>query len=253
MIKNAGTEESIRRWNDFAKSYAADQTEQGDLSRRWLLNPAILSLIGDIKGKRVLDAGCGEGYLSRMLDNRGAKVTAVDYSTSMLDIAKKRTTKVDAITFQQGNCEDLSFLQSKSFDCIVSNMVIQDLANYEQAFQEMHRLLVAGGTFVFSILHPCFVTPEYGWERGEDGEPSHWKVDKYFYEGAYEQDFGDKENMLFFHRTLTSYVNTLTKTGFVLEELVEPQPSKEILEAHPEAALKLRRPDFIVFKLRRRG
>ncbi|WZY00003.1 class I SAM-dependent methyltransferase [Bacillus sp. FSL W7-1360] len=251
MTKSMGTEESIRRWNGFAQAYAAMQTEQGDKGREWLLNPTILFLIGDVKGKRVLDAGCGEGYLSRIFCKNGAEVTAVDYSTNMIEIAKERTPETLVINYRQGNCEDLSFLRAESFDCIVSNMVIQDLADDEKAFQEMYRLLVAGGTFVFSILHPCFATPEYGWERGEDGEILHWKVDKYFYEGAYEQDFGEKENMLFFHRTLTSYMSRLIGTGFVLEGLIEPKPSKEMIEAHPSAVSKLRRPNYIVFKLKK--
>jgi ubiquinone/menaquinone biosynthesis C-methylase UbiE len=164
-------------------------------------------------------------------------VTAVDYSPRMIEIAKERTSKDLLIDYKQGNCEELTILEDKSFDLIVSNMVIQDLANYEKAFSEMYRLLVDGGCFIFSILHPCFVTPECGWEKTESGEKLHWNVDKYFYEGAY--------------RTLTSYINTLIKTGFVLESIVEPKPSTEMLKKYPSFEEDFRCADFIVFKVKK--
>ncbi|MDQ0297849.1 ubiquinone/menaquinone biosynthesis C-methylase UbiE [Salibacterium salarium] len=193
MKQNVGTEEAIKRWDSFADTYSKKHTEQGDLHKEVFLNPTLFSLMGNIKNKKVLDAGCGEGYLSRMFTKSGANVTAVDYSPRMIEIAKERTSHDLLIDYKQGNCEELNTLEDKSFNLIVSNMVIQDLANYEKAFQEMYRLLADGGSFIFSILHPCFVTPECGWERTDNGEKLHWNVDKYFYEGAYEQSLGDKK------------------------------------------------------------
>ncbi|MDN4525993.1 class I SAM-dependent methyltransferase [Fictibacillus sp. NE201] len=120
---------------------------------------AIDSLIEQTDGMKMLDAGCGAGYLSRFLARRGASVTSIDYSKKMLEIAKGKTPKELDIIFHHGNCERLNFLDDCAFDIIVSNMVIQDLADYEAALSEMLLLLKNGGYFVFSILHPCFVTP----------------------------------------------------------------------------------------------
>lgn len=251
MNPNLNTEESIRRWNDFADTYAENHKEQGDVHKEVLLNPTLLTLMGDLSEKRTLDAGCGEGYLSRIMSKMGAQVTAVDYSQRMLEIAKSRTSSDEKIVYQHGNCEDLNQLADESFDLVVSNMVIQDLADYRKAFQEMYRLLKTGGSYIFSILHPCFITPESGWEKSASGEKLHWKVDNYFYEGTYEQNFGDKENMLLFHRTLTSYVQALLQTGFVLENLIEPTPDGELLEKYPYFREDFRSPNFIVFKLKK--
>lgn len=250
-IEQFTSEEAVRRWDRFADRYAETHTEQGDPHKEAFLNPTILSLAGDVQNRRLLDAGCGEGYLSRMFASLGADVTAVDYSTRMLEIAKERTTNELRINYLHGNCEHLDMLADESFDLIFSNMVIQDLAEYEKAFQEMHRLLVDGGTYIFSITHPCFITPESGWEKTDTGEKLHWNVDKYFYEGVYEQRLGDEDKMLLFHRTLTSYINALIKTGFALEALVEPKPSKEMLVKYPHFSEDFRCADFIVFKLKK--
>ncbi len=159
------TEEAIKRWDMHAEVFTAGYTELGDISRRTLLNPTIFSLMDDVNEKNVLDAGCGEGYLSRILAQKGASVTAVDYSEKMLELAKNRTEEDTNIIYNYGNCENLDFLAGNQYDMIVSNMVLQDLEDYQAAFQEMYRLLKPSGSFIFSILHPCFITPNSGWIR----------------------------------------------------------------------------------------
>lgn len=250
-MKNTTTEESIKRWDRYAETYAGTHHVQGDLHKEVFLNHYLLALLGEVENKKILDAGCGEGYFSRILSDLGANITAVDYSEKMLEIAESRTTTNLGINYRYGNCEDLNFLEDSTFDLIVSNMVIQDLENYEKVFGEMYRLLVEGGIFIFSILHPCFITPNSGWEKSNDGEKLHWNVDKYFYEGVYEQRLGDKENMFLFHRTLSSYVNSLIKTGFSLEEMVEPKPSEEMLLKYPSFEEDFRCADFVIFKIRK--
>ena len=251
MKKNINTEDTIKRWDNFAETYSKSHTEQGDVHKEIFLNPTLFSLMGTVKNKKILDAGCGEGYLSRLLAKSDANVTAVDYSPKMIEIARERTPNELSIHYIKGNCEDLHSLEDASFDLIVSNMVIHDLENYKKTFKEMFRLLVDGGTFVFSILHPCFVTPGSGWEKTENGEKLHWNVDNYFYEGAYVQKLGNTEKMVYFHRTLTTYINTLIQTGFTLECMVEPVPSKEMLEKYPSFEEDFRCADFMVFKLKK--
>jgi 2-polyprenyl-3-methyl-5-hydroxy-6-metoxy-1,4-benzoquinol methylase len=251
LKRTVSTDEAIKRWNLHAESFTANYTKYGDRSRIVSLNPTIFSLMDEVDGKQVLDAGCGEGYLSRILAENGAEVTAVDYSEKMLEIADKRTPSDLEIDYHHGNCENLRFLDGEQFDWIISNMVIQDLEDYESAFREMYRLLKPGGSFVFSILHPCFITPNSGWVRNELGEKKYWKVDRYFYEGVYDQRFSfaiDKP-VVWYHRSLTSYFKVIKQAGFVIEDMVEPKPSEEMLKQYPELEEDLNCADFIVFKL----
>jgi 2-polyprenyl-3-methyl-5-hydroxy-6-metoxy-1,4-benzoquinol methylase len=206
-----------------------------------------------VKGKKILDAGCGEGYLSRILAQRGASVIAVDYSKKMIEMAKEKTSDKLSIVYHHGNCEELDFLEKASFDIIVSNMVLQDFAGYKKAIKQMYELLKENGIFIFSISHPCFSTPSCGWIRNEKGEKSHWKTDRYFDEVVFEQPWprGIKDGVLQFHRTLTSYFNTVIEAGFVVESLVEPKPSEEMIRKYPGFKDDLRMCHFLVFKARK--
>ncbi|MDR6778362.1 MULTISPECIES: class I SAM-dependent methyltransferase [Paenibacillus] len=249
------TEEAIRRWDMHAGNFTAKYTEEGDRSREVLLNPALQACMRPLGGKKVLDAGCGEGYLSRKMARAGALVEAVDYSTEMLRLAKERTPSALGITYHHGNLEKLEMFGDQSFDLIVSNMVIQDLAHYEQAIAEMQRLLVPGGRFIFSILHPCFQTPQSGWVKDDTGKKLYWKVDQYFNEGPLEQaiPYDQEEKFLYFHRTLSSYVQTIIEAGLLLEGMIEPKPSAEMLEKYPHFHEDLNVTNFLIFTTRRLG
>lgn len=242
-------EEAISQWDLHARQLMGKFTSEGSPSRIVLLNPTLFDLLGDVKGKILLDAGCGEGYLSRMLTRQGAIVTGVDFSTTMLDMAKSRTPPELSICYYHGNCEALLFLESVHFDIVVSNMVIQDLPDYRAAMAEAYRLLKPGGVYIFSILHPCFVTPTSEWIQNDLGQKQYRKVDQYFAEGRYEQHMCSQ--LFWYHRTLTSYMTTLLQTGFILEALVEPYPSAEKLQQYSEFEDTLRVPVFLVFKARK--
>lgn len=242
-------EEVISRWDACAEQLMGKYTAEGDSARTVLLNPTLWDLLEDVKGKKILDAGCGEGYFSRLLTKRGAIVTGVDFSTTMLKMAKSRTPSKLNIRYFHGNCQALPFLEAAQFDIVVSKMVLQDLPDYQAAMAEAYRLIQPGGIYIFSILHPCFITPTGEWVRDETGKKQYRKVDCYFAEGRYEQKFYG--NVFWYHRTLTSYVKTLLQTGFTLEALVVPYPSAEKLQLHPTFEDDLRTADFVVFKARK--
>ncbi|MFF3926593.1 class I SAM-dependent methyltransferase [Paenibacillus lactis] len=242
-------EDAIKRWDQYAEEMGKSYTDDGDLNRRFLLNPVIFKLIGKISGKFILDAGCGEGYLSRLLSRQGAqKVVGVDYSKKMVEVAKRKTPKGSIIEYKHGSCEELNFLSDNCFDVVVSNMVIHDLANHENAFKEIYRVLVNNGTFVFSILHPCFDTPNSGWLRNDEGEKLYWKVKNYFSEGPNEQRSNSDQKLLWFHRTLSSYFNSLRKVGFSVEAIEEPKPNEEAMAYHQDYKYFLDICHFLVFK-----
>lgn len=246
-------EEVKRRWNESAASYAARYGKDEDINKTVLLTPALLEMLGDMNGKRVLDAGCGEGYLSRLIARRGASVTAMDYSENLLQIARERTPGDLDITYIHGNFQNMAAVQNGSFEIVVSVAVIQDIPDHQAAISEAYRVLAPEGLFLMALLHPCF-SADGGWIRNERGEKLYWKIDNYFYEQASEQHFfqtTEGNNPLYFHRTLTNYFRTVVEAGFMVEDILEPVPSEAALEKHPEFKDDFRMCHYLIFQLRK--
>lgn len=110
-------------------------------------------------GQRVLDAGCGEGVLSCLMAERGAQVTAVDYSRPNIEAARARARALgppcDEIVFEVGDAENLPFPDG-SFDCVVSNHVLEHIPSFLRGITELHR--VTAGLAIVAVptcLSPC--------------------------------------------------------------------------------------------------
>ena len=102
------TEKARKDWNRMAENYQAFREEQGTYNELVEV-PAMLSLIGDVNGKKVLDAGCGYGYYSVLLAKRGATVTGIDISERMIKLAKKNAHKASVeCQFSVCDMQDLS-------------------------------------------------------------------------------------------------------------------------------------------------
>jgi 2-polyprenyl-3-methyl-5-hydroxy-6-metoxy-1,4-benzoquinol methylase len=152
-ISNA---ENIKHWESLPAHQIEGFGDQGDFGRQHLLTPAILRMLGDVGGKSILDAGCGQGYLCRLLAKQGAHVTGVEPAAPQITyaIGRERSDILDIAYVQ----EDLSKLRlnDRLFDAVVANMVFMDIPDYHQAMLNCVLYLKAGGSLIFSLIHPCF-------------------------------------------------------------------------------------------------
>ena len=142
------SEEVIKRWDLSAELVAAYCSKYGDINKEVLLTPVILEMLGRVADKNILDAGCGEGFLNRLMAERGALVTAVDYSARLLEIARERTADGLQVEYLHANLEHLDMLNDDTFDTVVSCVVIQGVPDYQAATKEMYRVLQLGGTCI---------------------------------------------------------------------------------------------------------
>ncbi len=109
----------------------------------------LFPLLGDIKGKKVLDAGAGTGRLTVELARLGAEVTVLDISEEMLKILQKKNPKVKIVV---GDVENMPF-EKESFDLVVAAFVIVHLKNPIRFFDEVYRGLKDGGKFLVTNIH----------------------------------------------------------------------------------------------------
>jgi 2-polyprenyl-3-methyl-5-hydroxy-6-metoxy-1,4-benzoquinol methylase len=236
-------EESGRFWEEHADSFSEYTRSGRDVYREYFNNPAFFSFVDDVKGKRILDAGCGEGSNTRWFAGQGAQMVGVDISKRFIDLAtKEEIERPKGIEYIATSLSDLSCLDENSFDLVASTMVFMDVPNYEQAFKEIFKVLKPGGSLFFSILHPCFKTAGYNWNE-YDLNLGKLTISHYFTkEPAFSGiDAGDKIpgsankpfKSIIYKRTMSDYINTLIKMGFVIGKIQEPRPFKEACERFP--------------------
>ena len=254
-------------WNKSAQAWIDFVRTGKDYDREELNNPAMFKLLENIKGKRVLDLACGEGYNTRIIARKGAKVFGIDFSKELINCAIKQEQKDKlGITYYISDAGKLTIFKNNTFDIITCFMALQDIENYQNAIKEAYRVLKRKGRFVFVIPHPCFTRRIIdgkiigGWEykKGSKDFSSknalYYKVDIYFHTNKYivEWNMGRLSKhfkSLAFHRTLTDYFKALNIAGFLVTNLIEPLPTKKGLTKHPEFFGKtLRIPSSIVIE-----
>lgn len=186
-------------------------------------------ILPDFAGKRVLDLGCGYGWHCKYAADQNADyVLGTDISKKMLQTAREINT-APQIEYLCTAMEDLDFPEH-TFDVVLSSLAFHYIKDFEPLVKNIFRWMKQGGTFVFSVEHPVFTS--YGtqdWYYDENGKILHFPVDNYYYEGKREAVFlGEK--VIKYHRTMTTYLNTLLQNGFEIRHIIEPQPPEEMME-----------------------
>lgn len=196
------------------------------------------------EGTRVLDLGCGFGWHCEYAVEQGAtSVVGIDLSEKMIAGAKERNAS-SLIDYKCMAIEDFDF-QPESFEVVISSLTFHYLQSFGDICASVNKCLTKGGTFVFSVEHPVFTA--YGsqdWYRNEEGTILHWPVDRYFSEGKRAACFLGEE-VIKYHKTLTTYINGLIQGGFEIIGLVEPEPDKAMMDI-PGMKDELRRPMMLL-------
>ncbi|MCI9415154.1 MAG: class I SAM-dependent methyltransferase [Clostridiales bacterium] len=232
-----------------------DKYSQMDRSQKGLEGAGewheLQKLLPDFHGKRVLDLGCGFGWHCRYAVEQGAaSAVGVDISEKMLEGARSRTDS-SAVRYVRAAFEDIDF-PAGSFDVVISSLAFHYTPDFSRICAKVRECLTAGGDFVFSVEHPVFTAcGTQDWVYDGEGKPLHWPVDRYFIEGKRETRFLGEE-VVKYHKTLTTYVHTLLTGGFELTGLVEPQPAPELLHTVPGMEEELRRPMMLLVAARKR-
>lgn len=230
--------------NDFFESYGKMPRSIDGLKSAGEWN-VLQKMLPDFLNKNVLDLGCGYGWHCIYAKQQGAKkVIGVDLSKKMIDRAIENSKEL-AIKYIQTAIEDINF-KSEEFDIVISSLAFHYLKDLKPVFNKINKTLKKGGSLIFSIEHPSFTCkPEQNWFLDENENRLHWPLDNYQDEGERKTNFLGHE-VIKYHRTLETIINTVIKSGFDIQEISEPKPSELVLEKYPEMKDEMRRPIFII-------
>ncbi len=207
-------------------------------------------LLPDFNGKHVLDLGCGYGWHCLYAAEHGAvSVLGTDISGKMLEAAEEKNPH-DKIRYQKGAMEDLEFPEG-SYDVVISSLAFHYIKDFSSLVKKISTWMAEEGSFVFSVEHPVFTSNgNQDWYYDDQGNILHFPVDNYYYEGEREAVFlGEK--VIKYHRTLTTYLDTLLQNGFVIEHIIEPAPPEAMMDI-PGMKDEMRRPMMLLVSARKK-
>ncbi|MCA0970201.1 methyltransferase domain-containing protein [Halobacillus litoralis] len=238
-------------------AYDQDEFFERFLSRRnrdespnnLMERPAILELLDDVKGRSVLDLGCGDGRFGLELFQRGTRLyTGVEGSLKMVDRAKEVTEGFHA-TIDHTSLEEWQPAAEQT-DVVVSRMVFHYIEDLRSVFEKVASSLKPGGQFLFSVQHPVLTSSiESAEAKGKRGQ---WIVDDYFRTGKREEPWIG-ESVVKFHRTIEAYVSLAARSGFVIEGLSEAEPKEDMFQEREEYERRQRIPLFLILSCRKEG
>jgi 2-polyprenyl-3-methyl-5-hydroxy-6-metoxy-1,4-benzoquinol methylase len=239
-------------YKEILEQMPVSNSEVGADVQKHIIMPSIIDLLGSVQEKEILEIYCGAGSMSRRLASLGAKVTAVDSSERLIEIAGEiNSREAEHISFAVAESYDLSVIEDSTFDEIVCNMGMMMTRDLGGTIAELARLIKLGGRFIFSVLHPCFNTPDSCW-AGNDNDRSQYKtIDNYFSEAWWTselvQNVRSGRNKIK-HRPISRYVNALGARGFTVRRVLEPKPSHDVIALKPHLEVFDRIPVAIIFE-----
>jgi ubiquinone/menaquinone biosynthesis C-methylase UbiE len=225
-----------REWPTLAAWFDENQGDEGDLWHRTLIYPGILKVIGKVTGREILDVGCGNGSLVRILARMGNRVTGTDGSAPIIELAKAREAKNPlGATYHASDAANLSIFKANSFDLVTTCMALMDMPDAAGAIKEMGRVVTRTGRCVMLLSHPCFDIPhassfltEWGFGIGPIISLRLQRYREVFSEWL-RWSMREEYEMLAYHRPLCWYFRAIRDAGMAVTMLEEPEPTSEFL------------------------
>ncbi|MGW4824543.1 class I SAM-dependent methyltransferase [Streptomyces sp. NPDC004227] len=227
----------VNDYNSFAEAYTAEN--ETNLINGYYERPAMLTLAGDVAGRRMLDAGCGSGPLFAALRDRGAIVSGFDASAGMLELARRRLG--DGADLQVADLGSTLPYPDDTFDDVVASLVLHYLEDWGPALAELRRMLKPGGRLIASVDHPFAINLMHR-QAGREA------VYNYFNTTNWTEEWtmgGQTALMSLWHRPLHAMIEAFTAAGFRITVISEPEPDPAARELFPEAIAA--KPRFLCF------
>src|SRR5262245_56092754 len=186
LFPNCTTEDIRRSWAHADENWSSF-VRGLDHHRQHLHGRALLEACGDVRGRRVLDLGCGEGWCCRELARRGASVVGVDICEAQIDPARRCPVEGDRIDYRVMDAADVDRESwEPAFDLATACMSLHCMVEPGAVLAAARRVLPPGGRMVCSLPHPfTHMLGGRQCHREPAGGPLRLTVGGYFDNAAY--------------------------------------------------------------------
>ena len=234
-------------WGTVAGWYA-EHLQKEDTYHAKVILPNLLRMAKVLKGERVLDLGCGEGFFARELAKAGAKVTGTDIAKELIAQARAK----GGAEYFVAPSGKLGFAKDGEFDAAVCVLALQNIEDVAGTFKEVRRVLKKGGRFVFVINHPAFrVLKRSSWGWDEAAAAQYRRVDGYLSSAKIFVDMhpgaSKTTRTISYHRSLQDFFKALHGAGFAVSRLEEWVSHRQSLKGPRQAAEDAARKEIPLF------
>ena len=179
-----------------------------------------LRLLGDVRGKRILELGCGTARYSIEFAKQGATAIGIEASADALGVARYLCEREETrVELRQGDPADLAFLRAESIDAAFSSLALASVEDLDRLFRQVHRVLKTGAPLVFSLPHPLSRV------AGPDAGTPPVVRRSYFDRTPFDVRTNGTSSVEYPH-TVTDVHGGLTRAGYRVDALVEPEPDE---------------------------
>lgn len=234
-IKGRLTQDAINsRWDKVAIIRDQQIKNGKDLSFDHVLVPTIMELSEGCDFSSVIDLGCGPGLLTKQISSKAGRIVGIDASSEMIKVAEINNQTVTNAEFFSLSIDEFTHSGYVStFSLAVANMTLMTVLNLEELLKCVALLLADKGQLVFTITHPCFWPLYHGYARKQ------WfrYKDTTFIEDVFRISLDsppDGPRTIHIHRPIEQYVHSILTSGFRIEEISEPTPTRIIQSMYPE-------------------
>jgi 2-polyprenyl-3-methyl-5-hydroxy-6-metoxy-1,4-benzoquinol methylase len=205
-----------RIYDDFGEHYFLNRTKNNDSTINDLIEvPSIINLTKDKKYATVLDIGCSFGFYSKHFSSLGSKVTGIDISSKMINIAKRYCDDSN-ITFINDEFENVN-LDNDKFDLILGTFMLGYFNDLDLIFKKISHFLSKKGEVILSMLHPLLTS-----KSSKINET--YILEDYFNRNPYSTNFIIEDKKLNLKRwSLEEITKNLDKHDLFINLILEPK------------------------------
>lgn len=221
-----------------------------NFGKKYIGEPYFLRLIGKVKNKKVLELGSGNGYWLELLSRKGAICTGVEIAEKQIILARNKNTakKIKYIKGDITNLEKCN-LKVNNYDVIFLEHVLLEISSIkklEKIFSGVYKLLRKGGMLAIADLHPF--APSSKPENIRTGKEYNYFLSGEVIKIISKRIDGKETIYRDFHWSLEDIVQSITKSGLQITEIIEPRPSKKLARKYTQLFYRLTRPMSIMIK-----
>jgi SAM-dependent methyltransferase len=260
-------QKSLYQNETFANYWNERAGDSGEVYKRYVLDPLMLGLLGELKGKTIVELGCGNGYLApKLLEQDPKQIVMMDISEFNLQHAARKT-KDKRVSFLEQDATEPWKVETGTVDVVYSNMMLNEIEDIQAPIKEAFRVLRGGGAIVFSVTHPAWDLFMYAQEKAGVSSNKVRGLGGYFRRGFAKfvmgsgsktapelaGKYGAEFEVEHYQRPVSDYFNALVSTGFTVNRLLEPELNEDILRHAPRFSVYADNPIGLIFYCTKRA